>query len=143
MLLNAPAKMIIDMLFHLLGKDAKEAAPAPPTACAQTFSPKDLALVDALREFMQPMAITDWRTSYCIITRTMVPVASSSSSSSVLRKTCAHCAAQKMAMPVCSQCKAQFYCSRRCLQHDRPRHTRMCQWFKRNNEEMQQMRKIV
>lgn len=42
---------------------------------------------------------------------------------------CALCSAEKRAMPVCAQCKAQPYCSVKCLKSDQARHANQCHFI--------------
>ncbi|KAI9311681.1 hypothetical protein BX666DRAFT_916944 [Dichotomocladium elegans] len=51
---------------------------------------------------------------------------SSSSSRSSTRSNCSHCGKEKRGMPVCAKCKAQAYCSLRCLHAHSLEHNKTC-----------------
>jgi hypothetical protein len=50
----------------------------------------------------------------------------SSSNSSSCAVSCGNCGVEKRGMPVCSKCKAQYYCGARCLKAHKPVHDLEC-----------------
>ncbi|CAO3692768.1 unnamed protein product [Rhizopus stolonifer] len=53
-----------------------------------------------------------------------------SSKGSAAHKSCSNCGREKRGMPVCSQCKSQYYCTVRCLKEHKPIHALECHAFK-------------
>ncbi|KAI8369035.1 hypothetical protein BD560DRAFT_398425 [Blakeslea trispora] len=52
---------------------------------------------------------------------------SSIATTSSCSMSCANCGVEKRAMPVCSRCKSQYYCSIKCLKIHKPVHQTNCQ----------------